>query len=160
MWSKIQKKLYNNLPDCLKDKITIQMTAYRFGWRSMDKGHQCPTIVIKYKGKIILRTYEYRDFLEHYYKWPKDRKYDTDRFFRELREYYNLKHEISSKSDNIYFKMFSLLDKRTGKRTLKRYIEEGLSEKCLNEENFALFELFMIRLSEEKLLKKASSTQG
>ena len=64
MWSKIRKKLIEMLDNSLKDKIDFQMTAYRFGRRSMDKGHQCPTVTILYKKEIVLRTYQNVDYIK------------------------------------------------------------------------------------------------
>ena len=52
------------LDNSLKDKIDFQMTAYRFGRSSMDKGHQCPTVTILYNKEIVLRTYQNVDYIK------------------------------------------------------------------------------------------------
>ena len=61
MWSKVRKKLIEMLPNCLKGKIDFQMTAYRFGWRSMDKGYQCQTKKLHYDIDHFFNTF--REYL-------------------------------------------------------------------------------------------------
>lgn len=114
------------LPNCLKGKIDFQMAAYRFGWRSMDKGHQLPTITILYNKEIVLRTYDNIDYIkEHCSKdYNKDMNYDTDHFFNALKEYLSMKHDESRFIKDDYIRMFTLLDKRTGKRTLEALIDD------------------------------------
>lgn len=148
MWSKVRKKLIEMLPNCLKGKIDFQMTAYRFGWRSMDKGHQVPTITILYNKEIVLRTYANIDFIkEHYSKdYNKDMNYDTDHFFNALREYLSMKHEVARTINNDYIRLFTLLDKRTGKRTLET-IKEDYYECKVKE----LRRIYEIRFKEDKV---------
>ena len=146
MWSKVRKKLIEMLPNCLKGKIDFQMTAYRFGWRSMDKGHQLPTITILYNKEIVLRTYANIDVIkEHCSKdYNKDMNYDTDHFFNALREYLSMKHDESRFIKDDYIRMFTLLDKRTGKRTLEVLIDD-YKECKVNE----LRKIYKIRFKEE-----------
>ena len=71
MWSKMRKKLKELLPESLVDKVDFQMTAYNYGWRSLAKGHQSPTITILYNGEIVLRTYQYADCQEEQFRGRK-----------------------------------------------------------------------------------------
>lgn len=151
MWSKVRKKLIEMLPNCLKGKIDFQMTAYRFGWRSMDKGHQCPTITIIYDKEIVLRTYQNVDYLKEHYKDKYDEKlhYDTYHFFNAFIEYIGMKHEVARTINNYYIRLFTLLDKRTGKRTLEN-IKEGYYECKVKE----LRRIYEIRFNEEHIFLK------
>ena len=148
MWSKVRKKLIKMLPNCLKGKIDFQMTAYRFGWRSMDKGYQLPTITILYNKEIVLRTYANIDFIkEHCSKdYNKDMNYDTDHFLNAFREYLSMKHEESRFIKDDYMRMFTLLDKRTGKRTLEVLIDDY--KECKVDE---LRRIYEIRFKEDKV---------
>ena len=148
MWSKVRKKLIEMLPNCLKGKIDFQMTAYRFGWRSMDKGYQLPTITILYNKEIVLRTYANIDFIkEHCSKdYNKDMNYDTDHFLNAFREYLSMKHEESRFIKDDYIRMFTLLDKRTGKRTLEVLIDDY--KECKVDE---LRRIYEIRFKEDKV---------
>lgn len=148
MWSKVRKKLIEMLPNCLKGKIDFQMTAYRFGWRSMDKGYQLPTITILYNKEIVLRTYANIDFIkEHCSKdYNKDMNYDTDHFLNAFREYLSMKHEESRFIKDDYMRMFTLLDKRTGKRTLEVLIDDY--KECKVDE---LRRIYEIRFKEDKV---------
>lgn len=148
MWSKVRKKLIEMLPNCLKGKIDFQMTAYRFGWRSMDKGYQLPTITILYNKEIVLRTYANIDFIkEHCSKdYNKDMNYDTDHFLNAFREYLSMKHEESRFIKDDYMRMFTLLDKRNGKRTLEVLIDDY--KECKVDE---LRRIYEIRFKEDKV---------
>ena len=126
MWTKIRKKLLETLPESLKGKIDFQMAAYRFGWRSIDKGHQLPTITIMYNGEIVLRTYQYLDYIKNNYHYEMyDRLYfDTDHFLDSFRKYHSMKHYDACRLDDVYFRLFALLDRRVGKRTLVRMMSD------------------------------------
>ena len=116
MWTKIRRKLLELLPKCLEGKVDFKMSAYRFGWRSFDKNHQLPTITIIYNKKIVLRTYQYMDYLNGNGKrYREDMYFDTDHFFDAFRKYLSMKHEDARYIKDYYIRMFTLLDKRTGK---------------------------------------------
>ena len=148
MWSKVRKKLIEMLPNCLKGKIDFQMTAYRFGCRSIDKGHQLPTITILYNKEIVLRTYDNIDYIkEHCSKdYNKDMNYDTGHFLNAFREYLSMKHKESRFIKDDYIRMFTLLDKRTGKRTLEVLIDDY--KECKVDE---LRRIYEIRFKEDKV---------
>lgn len=133
MWSKIRKKLINMLPKSLDGKIDFQMSSYRFGWRSHNKGHQLPTITILYEDNIVLGTYKYA-----HYQNRNDIVYDTDKFIMYFNEYINMKASMFIEN-NIYFRIFMLLDGRIGKRTLLCLIDEYKS--CNNVELKRLYEI-------------------
>lgn len=140
MWTKIRKKLLEMLPDSLVGKVDYQMTAYRFGWRSFDKGHQLPTITIIYDGKVVLRTYQYMDYLNSDGKrYREDMYFDTDHFFDAFRVYLSMKYEESRFINDDYMRLFTLLDRRTGKRTLEALREDYIS--CTEEELKCIYEI-------------------
>lgn len=147
MWTKIRKKLLEMLPDSLVGKVDYQMTAYRFGWRSFDKGHQLPTITIIYDGKVVLRTYQYMDYLNSDGKrYREDMYFDTDHFFDAFRVYLSIKHEEARFINDYYMRLFTLLDRRTGKRTLVALKDDYV---CCTEEE--LKRIYKIRFDAENI---------
>ena len=147
MWTKIRSKLLEMLPKCLEGKVDFKMSAYRFGWRSSDKNHQLPTITIIYNKKIVLRTYQYIDYINSNGKrYREDMYFDTDHFFDALRQYLSMKHENARVIDDYYIRIFTLLDKRTGKRTLQVLKDDY--DSCTEQELKNIYEL---RFKEEDL---------
>lgn len=146
MWTKIRNKLIEMLSESLKDKIDFHMSAYRFGWRSASMNHLLPTITITYNKEIILRTYENMDYINSYGIRNENHYFDTEHFFNALREYLNNKHEETRFDKDEYMRLFTLLDKRTGKRTLKRLIEDY--NNCSIKE---LKRIYEIRFKEENI---------
>ncbi len=120
MWTKVKSKWLSILPSSLEEKIDYHMTSYRFGWRSSNKNHQLPTITIRYNQEVVLRIYEYASFL-----YMNERVvHDTDEFFKNFRKYFSASREERLVNDESFFRIFALLDKRTGKRTLKEFIDD------------------------------------
>ena len=136
MWSKIRVKLIEMLPLCLKDKVDFQMTAYRFGYRSLDKGHQLPTIAIIYNGEVVLRTYKYVD---NPIEQIDENQFDTDHLFNSIRKYIDQKHELTRYIDDKYMRLLTLLDKRNGKRTITSLVNDYY--KCENEQLKKIYEI-------------------
>ena len=103
-----------------------------------------------YKGELILV------FISDYYIWWKDPdKYkentpdtplDLDKFMKAFKRYYQQKHQDSAESKDYYFRILSLLDKRTGKRTLKKFLDNGdFFEIVVMNRDFRLEKLYKIR---------------
>lgn len=133
----LKKFMLNNFihPDLVKDmKIKVNPAKMEFF----------------YKGELVLT------FISDYYLWYSNpNKYadntpstplDLDQFLRHFKAYYQQKHQDSAKDKDYYFRILSLLDKRTGKRTLKKFLENGdFFEIVVMNRDFRLEKLYKIR---------------
>lgn len=165
MWTPLRKKLEDNLPDCLKGHIAFHMAGYTDGTMAHDKGHQWSTITICHDKKIVLRTYLYFDYLyNESSSWKrchpkKGRYFDTDHFFKAYDDYMSKKHEETAFVDDPYFRMFALLDRRTGKRTLQKYVDSGEYGKAKRKGPKELAALYEIRLAAEGFRLKGKTDE-
>ena len=80
-----------------------------------------------YKGELLLQFLSsYDTIFSGNNNIGIDSKYlDLDELLQQFKAYYQMKHEKSAKVDNYYFRILALLDKRTGKRILQSYIDNG-----------------------------------
>lgn len=128
IWTKFRKLFLSMLPDCLKNSIDIQMVAYR------ETARCGQGIRITFEGKIILQT------TDNYYLWINNEEpvnfYETWAFQKSFMEYMQQKHEKTAFSENKYFRVFSLLDRRTGIRTLKKYYPDDFLQTIIKNDNF------------------------
>ncbi len=106
---------------------------------------------IFYKGELIL-NFETDDWGMHYYKPEKyadntaATPLDFDQFRRHFKKYYQQKHQESAKDKDYYFRILTLLDRRTGKRTLQKFVNEGdFFEIVVMNRDFRLEKLYKIR---------------
>lgn len=147
-WSTIRKKLEQEyLADALKGHIKYFVTRYR-------KCHdQEGRTAILYNGKEIIKGC--------FFKWVENRfilddiireenievgGFDQQSFYHAFYIYNNQSIEESLKSDNIIIRIFSLLDKRVGKRTLLKLKE------TIVEESQTIQKFYYIRSYAENIL--------
>ena len=126
MWSKTRKTLLENLPDKLKSKVDFQMTGYRYN-----------TITILYENKIVLRTHEWANYEKDFVtKSGNIAHFDTNEFLKQFKLYMEKKNAVTAKdNENEYYRLFALLDKRTGERRLRGYYENGDFLTCAKNKN-------------------------
>ena len=123
-FDRIKKDLFNIMPEFLKRNIEI-----------------IPNIIIRYNGEVILDTaddglYPFYVYGIFYYRYELADKFD---------DYIQLNHNKSAEDDDIYMRLFTLLDKRTGKRTLRKYRDNGDFLKSIESGNYTLEKLYRIR---------------
>lgn len=158
-WSKLKKQLDSMLCDGLRGKITYNVTQYRKAHDDHGKG------AIRVDGKDVfiasdvgLSNAIWIDYDKMYDEfnnktsWFEEisRKYgmyDEFDFFRAAYAYLNQSIEKSLKSDNIIENIFALLDRRVGKRTLKK-IENEIQSK-----NKIVLYFYNLRCEVEKINK-------
>lgn len=126
--------LFSLMPDFLKKDIEI-----------------FPDILIEYKKEKILYTVDAynlsadlteRELVPIYTNWT---------FNSTLSEYVNRPYEESIKLDDKYNRLFVLLDKRTGKRTLRKYRDNGDFLESVRTGNLPLEKLYKIRFKEANI---------
>ena len=151
-WSKIRDKLENEyLANSLKGRIRYFATVYRES-HDGDKGR--PAIYLDGKPIISGSTFEEWAKPDHSYAYeyrgPEDGDlkngwFDQYDFYLSFEEYDNQSIEASLNSQNQLVRIFAVLDRRTGKRTLCKLKERIDTE----SEIFRLF--FMIRMDAETI---------
>jgi len=108
-WSFWKKRLNSLLSKEFKKHFSFDFSGVHSDWFD---GY---CIGIKYNGKyIVTRNYSHDT--------PGISRYNY--FNGEFIRYEKLKHEESAKENTFFFRMFSLLDKRTGKRTLEKFLDD------------------------------------
>ena len=111
-----------------------------------------------YKGEIILT------FVSDYFIWWKNPdKYkenipsiplDLDKLMKNFKRYYQQKHQQSAEDKDYYFRILALLDKRTGKRTLQKFLNNGdFFEVVVMNRDFRLEKLYKIMCSSINYMK-------
>ena len=117
------------------------------GYRTDEFPHN--TITILYDKKVILRTHEWAHFERDYItKSGNVAHFDPREFLTAFKSYMETKNEISAKDKtNEYWRIFALLDKRTGERTLRKYRDEGDFLECATSGNQELENIYRIRFS-------------
>lgn len=151
-WSKIRDKLENEyLADSLKGRIRYFATAYRES-HDGDKGRAA----IYLDGKPIISGSTFEEWAkpDHSYAYeylsPEDGDlkngwFDQYDFYLSFEEYDNQSIEASLNSQNQLVRIFAVLDRRTGKRTLCKLKERIDTE----SEIFRLF--YAIRTDAETI---------
>ncbi len=155
-WSGMRKYLEQEmLADSLKERIQYSCTSYP----NMD---ECKIFEIRVDGKTIKRfsmeTVAFRDKSNEKEKawgiyWqekntvPVENKteFDDEDFCSALKIYRELPIEKSIEHDNPLVRMFAVIDRRVGKRTLAK-----ISETIDNQPEW-LKELYLLRINAEKL---------
>ena len=155
-WTKIRDKLENEyLADALKGRVRYFATAYRES-HDGDKGRAA--IYLDGQPVISGSTFEQwlKPDLEEYYRTfpdsiaadPADLEngwFDQYDFYLSFREFDNQSIEMSRSSPNQLIRIFAILDRRVGKRTLCRLKESIDTE----PEIFRRF--FTIRMEADEL---------
>lgn len=152
-WSKVKKKLDSFICDSLKGRLQFRVTSYR--WTHDEQGRACITVDKKevfnmctltsnnvlFEKEEALRSQQNIDY--DVYNGPQNcniqdqahemvmsegvfAQYD---FFNIVEEYFNLPIEKALVSENILIKILSIIDRRVGKRTLKKMRESVKQEK-------------------------------
>ncbi len=167
MWSKSKKTLEEKLAPCLAKKIEYVMeTGHKVPWGLSAK------VEIKYLGEPIACFREGIDYLVGHYEfqersmlseitWTKEethqlflkvqkqlwqeQNYTSSMFFKGMVEYFSLPIADALKHEQWMIRLFAILDRRCGKRTLRKLCQE------INTYPDLLKEFYMIRLSNEKI---------
>ncbi|WP_319005625.1 hypothetical protein [Mesobacillus subterraneus] len=150
-WSKVKKKLDSFKCDSLKDRVQFTVTNYRRAhdqlgraFITVDKKEVLNMCTITSERALISREYEIKrekqipytdwsrnlDIWEEAHDWVLDEgifaQYD---FFDSVEQYFQQPIHESLKSNNMLIKIFALIDRRVGKRTLVKMKESVLNEK-------------------------------
>lgn len=158
-WSKIRHKLeHEYLAESLRGRLTFFVTCYH-GTHDSDEGRAA----IRLDGKEILKS-NYFDRMDamwkHYYAAPRqpddtlrhsalaaihDGEFYQNDFYRAFDEFEQRSIADSLQSENALVRMFALLDRRTGRRTLEKLREQ------MQQEPQWLQMIYFIRLEAEKM---------
>lgn len=147
-WSDIRNRLENDLLcNSLKNRVQYFYTAYHevrncycrasvridgkelvhFTW---NKGHEVEYEISTYLVDNNLGYYEKAYKIEEHLKpsWDERCLYDNGDFLDAIQKFFHLKIVDALKSDNLIVRLFAILDRRVGKRTLKRMKENDVIE--------------------------------
>ncbi len=145
-WSGIRKKLEQNyLADCLRGRIQYFVTRYREAHDGV--GRAC----IRLDGKEILQGCHFHT--ERYWTNVMDDHaldlgaFDEGDFYAAFQQFNNQSIEKSLNSENLIVRIFAVLDRRVGKRTLLK-LEESIQNEPVNFQTF-----YAIRMEAEGLLQ-------
>ncbi len=155
-WSKIRDRLENEyLADCLKGRIRYFATAYRES-HDGDKGRAA----IYLDGKPVIEGSTFEQWLNpdiagYYRTFPDSIAadasvlekgwFDQYDFYLSFRKFDNQSIEASLSSSNQLVRIFALLDRRVGKRTLQKL------GKAMDSEPEVLRRFYAIRMEAEGL---------
>jgi hypothetical protein len=150
-WSKVKKKLDSFKCDSLKERVQFTVTNYRRAhdqlgraFITVDKKEVLNMCTITSEMALNRRKYEikrekhipYTDWSQNRIIWKEAHEWVLDEgifaqydFFDAVEEYFQQPIEESLKSSNMVIKIFALIDRRVGKRTLEKIKESILSEK-------------------------------
>ena len=167
MWSKDKKQLEERLAPSLEKKIVYVMEAghkttwgatYKVEIRYMDKPVVKFSEGIDYKGdryemleRMALpeitwtRDETHQLFLKVQLKLWEEKTYTTSMFFIGMKEYLSLSISDALEHKQWMIRLFAILDKRCGKRTLIKLAE------TINTYPDVLKEFYLIRLSNEEI---------
>jgi hypothetical protein len=165
LWSKEKKFLEDKLAESLIGKIEYNLEGGRkTTWGATYK------VEIRYNKKSLVKFGEGINYLTHHYEnverqklekktWTKEEnyimfleaqkrlwieeKYTTDIFFKGMVEYLSLSIEDALKHDEWMIRLFAIMDKRLGKRSLLKL------EKEINNYPKMLQIIYKIRMKEE-----------
>jgi hypothetical protein len=149
-WSKVKKKLDSFKCDSLKDRVQFTVTNYRRAhdqlgraFITVDKKEVFNMCTITSEMALNRREYEikrekqipYDDWSQNRIIWEEAHDWVLEEgifaqydFFDAAEEYFQQPIEVSLKSSNMLIKIFALIDRRVGKRTLVKIKESILSE--------------------------------
>lgn len=164
-WSGMRKHLEKEmLADCLKGRVRYGCTTYvgMDGWRIFEvcvdgkqvKRFSLDTLnnyFIDNGYKTIKDIYGAREYWDEFWMLYREHplqnrtEYTCDEFCEALTEYRNQDIKISIQSDNPIVRMFAVLDRRLGKRSLEKL------KATLDEQPEWLKQLYILRLEAEKL---------
>lgn len=138
-WSELNKQLTDNLCDDFKDRITYFLTRYHsvhnsygraairldgkelaaFSWIEMYRQESDISTLYEEDAK---RTYdEMKEQLKP--KWDKNCEYCEMDFLNAALKFRNMMIKDALESENYIIRIFAILDRRIGKRTLKKIKE-------------------------------------
>ena len=165
MWSKEKKFLEDKLAESLIGKIEYNLEGGRkTTWGATYK------VEIRYNKKSLVKFGEGINYLTHHYEnverqklekktWTKEEnyimflevqkrlwieeKYTTDIFFKGMKEYLSLSIEDAINHEQWVIRLFAIMDKRLGKRSLLKL------EKEINAYPKMLQIIYKIRMKEE-----------
>ena len=165
IWSKQKQFLKNTLCDSLRERIDFHMIKYRQAHDSLgravitlDKEELCSmaTIVLEREhfnlvgfrlNDEILDEFIERD-LEGYKIVNENGFFSEFDFYEAVNIYLNISIEDAIKSENILVRALSMLDKRLGKRRLKKIYEN------IEKENNLVKKFYNIRVESENMILK------
>ncbi|MBQ8814533.1 MAG: hypothetical protein IJZ85_08575 [Lachnospiraceae bacterium] len=139
-WSGIKKQLSELLCDSLRNRITYFLTHYnkvhdsygRAAIRLDGKKLVCFSWINMYRQEDDISQLDFTaadnwgyDSPEIKAKWDAIGQYYEDDFLEAALTFLNLPIEKALESDNYIIKIFAIMDRRTGKRTLQRIKENG-----------------------------------
>ncbi|WP_319004991.1 SF0329 family protein [Mesobacillus jeotgali] len=149
-WSKVKKKLDNFKCDSLKERVQFTVTNYRRAhdqlgraFITVDKKEVLNMCTITSEIALNRREYEikrekqipYTDWSQNRIIWEEAHDWVLEEgifaqydFFDAVDEYFQQPIDESLKSSNMLIKIFALIDRRVGKRTLEKIKESILSE--------------------------------
>jgi hypothetical protein len=149
-WSKLKKKLDSFKCDSLKERVQFTVTNYRWAhdqlgraFITVDKKEVLNMCTITSEVALNRRAYEikrekqipYTDWSQNPSIWEEAHAWILDEgifaqydFFDAVEEYFHQPIEESLKSNNMLIKIFALIDRRVGKRTLEKIKESILYE--------------------------------
>lgn len=123
-------------------------------------GYVYPNIILKYKNKSLLTAYSSLVYFKnHSFQALNDKEkeilkkacFDSSYLRDTFKQYIIMKHEESAKNNDIYFRVLTLLDRRTGKRTLKKFIENGDFYNAISLKLYDLVKIYKFRFELENI---------
>ncbi|RBP89955.1 hypothetical protein DFO70_11060 [Cytobacillus firmus] len=150
-WSKVKKRLDSFTCESLKERVQFTVTNYRRAhdqlgraFITVDKKEVLNMCTITSEAALNKRTYEikrkkqipYTDWSQESVVWNEAHEWVLDEgvfaqydFFDAVEEYFQNSIEESLESNNMLIKIFALIDRRAGKRTLEKMKQSILCEK-------------------------------
>lgn len=168
IWSKQKQILKNNLCESLRDRIDFNIIKYRKSHDSLgravitlDKKEICSMATIVFEREHFnvvgfrLDNESFDDYIKRDlegYKIVKENGYFSEfDFYESINIYLNISIEDAIKSDNILVRVLSMLDKRLGKRRLKKLYED------IEKENDLVKKFYNLRLEAENMILKKNA---
>lgn len=168
VWSKQKQILKNNLCESLKDRIDFNIIKYRKSHDSLgravitlDKKEICSMATIVFEREHFnvvgfrLDNESFDDYIKRDlegYKIVNENGYFSELdFYGSINIYLNISIEEAIKSDNILVRVLSMLDKRLGKRRLKKLYED------MEKENDLVKKFYNIRVESENMILKKNA---
>jgi hypothetical protein len=159
-WSKAKKHLVSFVCESLHSRVDFQVINYRKAHDQLgravitvDKKEVLNMCTITSEMALNKREYEikrekqipYTDWSQNQIIWEEAHDWVLDEgifaqydFFDAVEEYFQQPIEESLKSNNMLIKIFALIDRRVGKRTLRKMKESISEEKTLVQDFYKL----------------------
>ena len=152
-WSKLRKRLENLICESLRERVKFTVTNYRKAhdqlgraFISVDKNEVFNMCTLTSNNALFEKEEELMNVLQLKYDvFNEERNYSIQDkvheiittegifaqydFFEAVEQYLNSSIEVSLQSNHIIIKILSLIDRRVGKRTLKKMANSILQEK-------------------------------